>query len=50
MPKISTIVQPAYEEGIQSCKILLDAIEDKTTIEHQQVLECTINCLDSTNI
>ncbi len=50
MPKISTIVQPAYEEGIQSCKILLDAIEDTTTFEHQQVLECTINCLDSTNI
>lgn len=41
-PSVTTIVQPAYEEGRQACRILLDLIEDKHEVNPHQVLDCTV--------
>ncbi|MGM9927084.1 MAG: substrate-binding domain-containing protein [Bacillus sp. (in: firmicutes)] len=47
-PRITTIVQPAYEEGKQACRILIDQIEEKYEEEEHQVLNCTVNWSEST--
>lgn len=47
-PSITTIVQPAYEEGQQAARILIDQIEGTNLEPAQQVLECTVNWNEST--
>ncbi|MBD3949076.1 LacI family DNA-binding transcriptional regulator [Tuanshanicoccus lijuaniae] len=47
-PRITTIVQPAFEEGQQATKILIDQIEGKHQEEKQQVLDCAIHWKEST--
>ncbi len=50
MPTVTTIVQPAHEEGRQSCKILIDAIEDLHEEAPNQILKCSFNIMESTNL
>ncbi|WP_163546516.1 LacI family DNA-binding transcriptional regulator [Granulicatella sp. zg-ZJ] len=47
-PRVTTIVQPAFEEGQQATKILIDQIEGKYQEEKQQVLDCVIHWKEST--
>ncbi|QRG86127.1 LacI family DNA-binding transcriptional regulator [Bulleidia sp. zg-1006] len=47
-PSVTTIVQPAYEEGYQSAKILIDAIEKKWKECPNQILSCEIHWHEST--
>lgn len=47
-PSVTTIVQPAYEEGYQSAKILIDAIEKKAEECPNQILACEIHWHEST--
>jgi DNA-binding LacI/PurR family transcriptional regulator len=47
-PSISVIAQPAYEEGQQAARILLDLIEGKGSIDPHQVLNCNIKWGTST--
>ncbi|MEG0527331.1 MAG: substrate-binding domain-containing protein, partial [Longicatena sp.] len=49
-PSVSSIVQPAYEEGYQAAKILIDAIEDKHEEAPNQILRCNFNWYESTNL
>lgn len=45
---MTTIVQPAVEEGIEVAKIIIDQIEEKNEIADQQILDCYINWNEST--
>jgi len=47
-PSITTIVQPAYEEGQYASRILIDQIENRGKETPRQVLKCWINERDST--
>lgn len=47
-PTVTTIVQPAMEEGRVAAKILIDHIEDLHNEAPQQILPCTVNYMDST--
>ncbi|MGT2711447.1 LacI family DNA-binding transcriptional regulator [Streptococcus oriscaviae] len=47
-PTVSTIVQPAFEEGLQATKMLIDQIEGRHQEERQQVLDCTVHWKEST--
>ena len=47
-PSITTIVQPAYEEGQAAARILIDRIENKNEEAPNWILKCRINELDST--
>ncbi|MDG3141518.1 LacI family DNA-binding transcriptional regulator [Streptococcus suis] len=47
-PTVTTIVQPAFEEGQQATRILIDRIENSNKEDKQQVLNCYIQWLDST--
>lgn len=47
-PTVTTIVQPAYEEGRRAAKILIDALENIHEEEPNQVLECCVNWGEST--
>lgn len=47
-PTVSTIVQPAYEEGRVAAKILIDRIEGINSEPPNQILKCHINELMST--
>ena len=47
-PNISTLVQPAFEEGQQATKILIDQIEGRNQEERQQVLDCSVSWKEST--
>lgn len=47
-PTISTIVQPAFEEGCQATRMLINQIEGGNQVERQQVLDCTVNWKEST--
>lgn len=42
-PSVTTIVQPAFEEGQQACRILLDLINGSGELDPHQVLDCTID-------
>ena len=46
-PTVTTIVQPAYNEGVNAMKILLDSINGNEEIQ-QQMLECSVNWQEST--
>lgn len=48
-PSITTIVQPAYEEGVVAAKILIDKIEGIGLEPPNQILQCHINEMESTN-
>lgn len=47
-PAITTILQPAEEEGAIAGRILIDHIEGKNKEEPARILSCRINELDST--
>lgn len=47
-PSITTIVQPAHEEGIAAAEILIDRIEGRNEKAPNQILKCHVNWLDST--
>ncbi|MGT2756800.1 LacI family DNA-binding transcriptional regulator [Streptococcus ovuberis] len=47
-PTVTTIVQPAFEEGEQATKILIDQIEGLNIEQRQQVLDCGVNWQEST--
>lgn len=49
-PTVTTIVQPAYEEGKQAAAILIDSIERTFEQVPNQILKCTMNLNESTNI
>lgn len=42
-PSVTTIVQPAFEEGQQACRILLDLINGSGELDPHQVLDCAID-------
>ena len=46
-PTVTTIVQPAYNEGVNAMKILMDSIGGNEEVQHQ-VLECNVNWQEST--
>ncbi|WP_416325662.1 LacI family DNA-binding transcriptional regulator [[Eubacterium] hominis] len=48
-PTVTTIVQPAYDEGHQAAKILIDALEHHDEEAPNQILQCKINWGESTN-
>lgn len=48
-PTVTTIVQPAYDEGHQAAKILIDALEHHDEEAPNQILQCKINWRESTN-
>ena len=41
-PSVSVVTQPAFDEGAQACKILLDLIQNKNDIDPHQVLDCHV--------
>ncbi|WP_249029036.1 LacI family DNA-binding transcriptional regulator [Tannockella kyphosi] len=47
-PTITTIIQPAIEEGVEVAKILIDKIEDSHEVPEQQVLDCCVIWNEST--
>lgn len=47
-PSVTTIVQPAYEEGYKAGKILIDKIEEINEEIPNQILKCWINEKEST--
>lgn len=49
-PSISTIVQPAYDEGKETARILIDLIKDDDHCLHQKVIDCRVNWLKSTDL
>lgn len=48
-PTVTTIVQPAYDEGHQAAKILIDSLEEKHEEAPNQILKCNVNWCESTN-
>ncbi len=46
-PTVSTIIQPAYDEGERAARILIDSIEEKNEEAPNQILKCHINFNDS---
>lgn len=47
-PSVTTIVQPAYDEGYQAGRILIDRIEGDYMEAPNQILKCNINWQEST--
>ena len=47
-PSVTTIVQPAYEEGVQATKILIDSLEKQNEEIPNQILKCSIDWQEST--
>ena len=47
-PSVSVIAQPAFEEGVEAAKILLDLISGAGKIDPHQVLPCTVQWGQST--
>lgn len=47
-PSITTIIQPAYEEGQAAARILIDRIENQNQEVPNWILHCRINQCDST--
>lgn len=47
-PSVTTIVQPAYEEGKVAAEILIDALEGLHELAPNQILPCTMNWCEST--
>lgn len=49
-PTVTTIVQPAFEEGCQATKILIDQIEGGEQEARQQTLDCSVSWKESTSL
>lgn len=49
-PTVTTIVQPAMDEGKTACRILIDTIEGREQEEPNQSLNCTLIQNESTNL
>lgn len=49
-PTLTTIVQPAYEEGKKAAKVLIDLIEGEKLIKKTHTLKCAVNWCESTNL
>lgn len=47
-PTVTTIVQPAIDEGVEAARILIDQIEGGNNVSDQQELDCYINWNEST--
>lgn len=47
-PSITTIVQPAFDEGLKAAEIVIDQIEGHEEIPDQQILDCYVNWNEST--
>ena len=47
-PSITTVVQPAYDEGYNAGELLINAIENKPIDNPNIILNCYINEMDST--
>lgn len=47
-PSVTTIVQPAYQEGMEAAKILIGEIEGVTQGEQQKIFDCQIEWKNST--
>lgn len=41
-PSVSVVTQPAFEEGAEACRILLDLIQNKSDVNPHQVLDCHV--------
>lgn len=41
-PSVSVVTQPAFEEGAEACRILLDLIQNKGDMDPHQVLDCHV--------
>lgn len=41
-PSVSVVTQPAFEEGAEACRILLDLIQNKGDVNPHQVLDCHV--------
>lgn len=41
-PSVSVVTQPAFEEGAEACRILLDLIQNKRDVNPHQVLDCHV--------
>lgn len=41
-PSVSVVTQPAFEEGAEACRILLDLIQNKGDVDPHQVLDCHV--------
>lgn len=47
-PSITTIIQPAFKEGKEAAKIVIDQIEGKNKLDNQKILNCYVNWNEST--
>ena len=47
-PSITTIIQPAFKEGEEAAKIVIDQIEGKNKLDNQKILNCYVNWTEST--
>lgn len=47
-PSVTTIVQPAYDEGKQAATMLIDAIEEINNEVPNKILQCSVNWQEST--
>lgn len=47
-PSVSTIEQPAFEEGREACRILVDLCSGTHQMEPRQVLQCNVRWRDTT--
>ncbi|MCI8541226.1 MAG: LacI family transcriptional regulator [Erysipelotrichaceae bacterium] len=47
-PSVTTIVQPAYEEGMQAARILIDTLSKQFKEAPNQILKCYVSWQDST--
>ena len=48
-PTVTTIVQPAFEEGYLAGQVLIDRIEGKNEMQPNHILKCRINEMYSTS-
>jgi len=48
-PSVTTIVQPAFEEGQAAASMLIDLIENKKTNQETLILPCYLNRKETTN-
>ena len=47
-PSITRIIQPAFKEGEEAAKIVIDQIEGKNKLDNQKILNCYVNWNEST--
>lgn len=50
LTSVTTIVQPAYEEGKVATEILIDVLEGLHELASNQILPCTMNWCESTGL